>query len=109
MIRIVRTTDDGTTTLTVSGRISAEQLPDLRRSIEECRRHRHTFLLDDEAHGLGVLGDIPSAVLQPLEFPDPVAIARLAAAAPALPPRPLYLRPPDAKLPGGIDPPGWAP
>ncbi|QUD86435.1 tRNA (adenosine(37)-N6)-threonylcarbamoyltransferase complex dimerization subunit type 1 TsaB [Phenylobacterium montanum] len=38
---------------------------------------------------------------------DPVAIAEIAAAArePFPPPRPLYLRPPDAKLPGGIDPP----
>jgi len=38
MIRIVRSTDDGTTTLTVSGRISAEELPELRRAIEECGR-----------------------------------------------------------------------
>jgi 7-keto-8-aminopelargonate synthetase-like enzyme len=25
--------------------------------VAECRRHRHTFVLDDEAHGLGVLGE----------------------------------------------------
>jgi tRNA threonylcarbamoyladenosine biosynthesis protein TsaB len=37
---------------------------------------------------------------------DPVAVARLAAAAPEplAAPHPLYLRTPDAKLPGGIDP-----
>jgi tRNA threonylcarbamoyladenosine biosynthesis protein TsaB len=34
---------------------------------------------------------------------DPVAVARLAAAKPPVPPRPLYLRAPDAKLPGGRD------
>lgn len=32
---------------------------------------------------------------------DPVAVARLAAARAPVPPRPLYLRAPDAKLPGG--------
>lgn len=32
---------------------------------------------------------------------DPVAVARLAAARTPVPPRPLYLRAPDAKLPGG--------
>ena len=38
--------------------------------------------------------------------PDPVAVARLGAAArpPLPPPRPLYLRAPDAKLPGGAVP-----
>ena len=34
MLRINRLTDRGTTTLIVSGRIGAEQLPDLRRSLE---------------------------------------------------------------------------
>ena len=34
MLRINRVTDTGTTTLIVSGRIRAEQLPDLRRSVE---------------------------------------------------------------------------
>lgn len=38
---------------------------------------------------------------------DPIAVAAIAAAVrePFPPPRPLYLRAPDAKLPGGIDPP----
>jgi tRNA threonylcarbamoyladenosine biosynthesis protein TsaB len=38
------------------------------------------------------------------QAPDPVALARLAAAASSdsPPPRPLYLRAPDAKLPGGL-------
>ena len=34
MLKITRVTDPGTTTLMVSGRIQAEQLSDLRRSIE---------------------------------------------------------------------------
>jgi len=33
--------------------------------------------------------------------PSPAAVARLAAQRPAAPARPLYLRAPDAKLPGG--------
>lgn len=35
---------------------------------------------------------------------DPVAIAQQASIAPIVPPKPLYLRAPDAKLPGGITP-----
>jgi len=34
MLKITRMTNAGTTTLIVTGRIAAEQLPDLRRSIE---------------------------------------------------------------------------
>ena len=34
MLKITRMTNAGTTTLIVSGRIDAEQLPDLRRSVE---------------------------------------------------------------------------
>jgi tRNA threonylcarbamoyladenosine biosynthesis protein TsaB len=50
----------------------------------------------------GVLADM---TIDPLAVPDPVAIARLAAAKPAgVMPRPLYLRAPDAKLPGGVSP-----
>ena len=37
MLRIVRSIDAGTTVLTVSGRIGSEQLPELRRSVEEER------------------------------------------------------------------------
>jgi tRNA threonylcarbamoyladenosine biosynthesis protein TsaB len=46
---------------------------------------------------------IPGARRDPRLAPDPAAIARLTAAAPrpSAPPRPLYLRAPDAKLPGG--------
>lgn len=37
MLRITRVTNTGTTTLTVSGRVGAERLPDLRRVVEaEC-------------------------------------------------------------------------
>jgi tRNA threonylcarbamoyladenosine biosynthesis protein TsaB len=48
----------------------------------------------------GILAD---ARLLALDHPDPVAVARLAAARSPVPPRPLYLRAPDAKLPGGRD------
>ena len=43
----------------------------------------------------------PEAAVLPLEAPDPLAVARLAARAPgdAGPPRPIYLRAPDARLP----------
>jgi hypothetical protein len=34
MLRITRVTDTGTSTLIVSGRIGAEHLPDLRKSVE---------------------------------------------------------------------------
>lgn len=44
--------------------------------------------------GAALLGE-PSDV----ETPDPVAVARIAARAKPTPPRPLYLRAPDAKLP----------
>ena len=47
-------------------------------------------------------GVISAARIEPDRLPDPVAIARLAerVRSPAAP-RPLYLRAPDAKLPGG--------
>jgi tRNA threonylcarbamoyladenosine biosynthesis protein TsaB len=41
-------------------------------------------------------GALPGAIVRPQAAPDPRAIARLASAAPLTPPRPLYLRPPDA-------------
>jgi len=46
---------------------------------------------------------LPAARVLTPEGPDPVAVARLAArgSAPVHPPRPLYLRAPDARLPGG--------
>jgi len=43
MLRIVRSIGVGRTTLTVSGRIGAEQLPELRRSVDE-ERGRHVVL-----------------------------------------------------------------
>ncbi len=42
-------------------------------------------------------GVLPGAIVQALAAPDPRAVARLAAEAQLTPPRPLYLRPPDAK------------
>lgn len=49
---------------------------------------------------------LPNAVVETPGGPDPVAVARLALAVrePIPTARPLYLRTPDAKLPGGIDP-----
>ena len=41
-------------------------------------------------------GALPGAIVRPQAAPDPRAVARLAAEAPLAPPRPLYLRPPDA-------------
>jgi tRNA threonylcarbamoyladenosine biosynthesis protein TsaB len=43
----------------------------------------------------------PGARIIEADTTDPVAVARLAAARTPVPPRPLYLRVPDAKLPGG--------
>lgn len=57
--------------------------------------------------GAGLAAEIwPDAALDPRPACDPVALARLAAEADpdACPPEPIYLRAPDAKLPGGIDP-----
>jgi tRNA threonylcarbamoyladenosine biosynthesis protein TsaB len=51
-------------------------------------------------------GLIPGAVVETPGGPDPAWVAQLAAAVrePIPTARPLYLRTPDAKLPGGIDP-----
>jgi tRNA threonylcarbamoyladenosine biosynthesis protein TsaB len=55
--------------------------------------------------GAPLLADlIAGALLLPRAAPDPVALARLARTKPPTPARPLYLRAPDAKLPGGLDP-----
>lgn len=53
--------------------------------------------------GAPLLGDPAGSVLTP-EGCDARHVARLAAARPAAPLRPLYLRAPDAKLPGGVSP-----
>lgn len=45
----------------------------------------------------------PGARLAAEDHADPADVARLAAARAPVPPRPLYLRAPDAKLPGGRD------
>jgi tRNA threonylcarbamoyladenosine biosynthesis protein TsaB len=49
-------------------------------------------------------GLVAGARVIPRAAPDPLAVARLAQAKPLTPARPLYLRAPDAKLPGGLDP-----
>lgn len=57
--------------------------------------------------GFGLAATIwPEAKVDDRAAGDPVALARLAAEADptAYPPEPVYLRAPDAKLPGGIDP-----
>ena len=43
MLRIVRSIDNGTTTLAVSGRIGSDVLPELRRFVEE-EAHRDVVL-----------------------------------------------------------------
>ena len=48
-------------------------------------------------------GLFPRATIVAIDAADPVSIARLAQVSDD-PPAPLYLRAPDAKLPGGIDP-----
>lgn len=48
----------------------------------------------------GELMDLPDVTLIAADHADPVAIARLAARKPLAPPMPLYLRAPDARLPG---------
>lgn len=48
-------------------------------------------------------GARPDARIIEADHADPVAVAHLTAARPVVPPRPLYLRAPDAKLPGGRD------
>jgi tRNA threonylcarbamoyladenosine biosynthesis protein TsaB len=55
--------------------------------------------------GAGLLdGVLTGAEIHERAAPDPVAVARLAASRPpGVPARPLYLRAPDAKLPGGLD------
>jgi tRNA threonylcarbamoyladenosine biosynthesis protein TsaB len=51
-----------------------------------------------------IAGVLPSARTDTDRAPDPLVIARLAAKRDtSVPPRPLYLRAPDAKLPGGKD------
>ena len=37
MLMITRSTDSGTTTLVLSGRVGSEHLPDLRRSVDDAR------------------------------------------------------------------------
>lgn len=52
--------------------------------------------------GVDLVADVlPAARRIAADHADPVSVARLAAARTPVPPRPLYLRAPDAKLPGG--------
>ncbi|CAN5183055.1 tRNA (adenosine(37)-N6)-threonylcarbamoyltransferase complex dimerization subunit type 1 TsaB [soil metagenome] len=53
-----------------------------------------------------ISSQLPNLKAIPRVGPSPETIARLAAAAspPLAPPRPIYLRTPDAKLPGGLEP-----
>ena len=55
--------------------------------------------------GAGLLaGRLPTAEVIPRTAPDPLILARLTAERDPGSVRPLYLRTPDAKLPGGVDP-----
>ncbi|MDO8377493.1 tRNA (adenosine(37)-N6)-threonylcarbamoyltransferase complex dimerization subunit type 1 TsaB [Phenylobacterium sp.] len=54
--------------------------------------------------GAALLAEVlPGAAVIAADHADPVAVGRLAAGRSPVPPRPLYLRAPDAKLPGGRD------
>ena len=54
--------------------------------------------------GAALVSDLlPGAIVVVADHADPVAVAQIAAGRPVVPPRPLYLRAPDAKLPGGRD------
>ena len=48
---------------------------------------------------------VSTAAIYAADHVDSLAVARLAAVKPPVPPRPLYLRAPDARLPGGLLPP----
>jgi tRNA threonylcarbamoyladenosine biosynthesis protein TsaB len=55
--------------------------------------------------GAPLLADVVRrARIEPVDHADPVSVARIAAARAPTPPRPLYLRAPDARLPGGALP-----
>lgn len=55
--------------------------------------------------GASLLADVaPQARVIAADHVDPVAVAWLAASRSPVPPRPLYLRAPDARLPGGLLP-----
>jgi len=68
------------------------------RRIRDLTRDRPFMLVGSAAL---LAEQLPEARVVALAAPDPAAVARLAAAAPdpGLPPRPLYLRPPDARIP----------
>lgn len=54
--------------------------------------------------GAVLLADaLRGAVVVTADHVDPVAVAQIALVRPPVPPRPIYLRAPDAKLPGGRD------
>lgn len=72
------------------------------QAILEAKQDAPDLLIGPGAHLLA--SAFPQSRLEGLEAPDPAAIARLASRAELAPPKPLYLRAPDAKLPGGIDP-----
>lgn len=56
--------------------------------------------------GAALLSEVaPNATINTADHLHGLAVARLAALKPVVPPRPLYLRAPDARLPGGLLPP----
>lgn len=67
--------------------------------IAELAGHGETLLVGSGAELVGQV--LPAARRIAAACADPAAVARLAAGRDPTPPRPLYLRAPDAKLPGG--------
>jgi tRNA threonylcarbamoyladenosine biosynthesis protein TsaB len=65
-------------------------------------QHSHTNPITLVGTGAPHLGAaFPNAEVIVVDHVDPVVVAQLARKRPVSPPRPLYLRAPDAKLPGG--------
>ena len=76
------------------------QTPPRALSLSEARAELEIFAPTTLVGTGGELMDRPGAQIISADHADPVAIARLARLKPVTPPRPLYLRAPDARLPG---------
>ena len=76
------------------------QAPPRVLSLTEARSELAAFAPSSLVGTGGDLMALPEVTLIAVDHADPVAIARLAGRKPVAPPMPLYLRAPDARLPG---------
>ena len=76
------------------------QTPPRALSLSEARAELEAFAPTTLVGTGGELMGLTGAQIIPADHADPVAIARLARIKPVTPPLPLYLRAPDARLPG---------